>query len=151
MTENTYICHICNKENNIKNHKDISVVILCAICGNVMTKRKILKEKSKMDVEWGKDLRTIEEDEVMKHFDTPVVVTNYPKEIMAFYKPIDPKDPKNIYNDRNFRKTSAGKNKMVVCIDNEVFSRPGPRVVQALEEMAAFAYGWGREIEQTKE
>ena len=61
------------------------------------------------------------------------------------------KNPKNIYNDRNFRKTSAGKNKMVVCIDNEVFSRPGPRVVQALEEMAAFAYGWGREIEQTKD
>ncbi len=30
----------------------------------------------------------------MKHFDTPVVVTHYPKEIMAFYKPKDPKDPK---------------------------------------------------------
>ncbi|MBW3000197.1 asparagine--tRNA ligase [Candidatus Woesearchaeota archaeon] len=55
---------------------------------------KILKEKSKMDVKWGKDLRTIEEDELMKHFDKPVVVTNYPKETMAFYKPADPKDPK---------------------------------------------------------
>jgi len=55
---------------------------------------KILKEKSKMDILWGKDLRTIEEDELMKHFDTPVVVTNYPLEIMAFYKPKDIKDPK---------------------------------------------------------
>jgi asparaginyl-tRNA synthetase len=55
---------------------------------------KILKEKAKMNISWGKDLRTIEEDELMKHFDTPVVVTNYPVEIMAFYKPKDPKDPK---------------------------------------------------------
>ncbi|MBI3032334.1 asparagine--tRNA ligase [Candidatus Woesearchaeota archaeon] len=55
---------------------------------------KLLKEKCKMDVEWGKDLRTIEEEELMTLFDVPVVVTNYPKEIMAFYKPADPKDPK---------------------------------------------------------
>ncbi|RMF55138.1 asparagine--tRNA ligase [Candidatus Woesearchaeota archaeon] len=51
---------------------------------------KILKEKENMDVPFGKDLRTIEEDRLMKHFDTPVVVTHYPKEIMAFYKPSDP-------------------------------------------------------------
>ncbi len=55
---------------------------------------KILKEKEGMDVEWGKDLRTIEEEALMKHFDTPVAVTNYPVEIMAFYKPRDPNDPK---------------------------------------------------------
>jgi len=55
---------------------------------------RILKEKENMDVEWGKDLRTIEEDNIMKHFDTPIVVTNYPVEIMAFYKPRDPNDPK---------------------------------------------------------
>jgi len=54
----------------------------------------ILRNKEKMDVEWGKDLRTIEEDRLMNHFETPVVVTNYPLEIMAFYKPKDPKDPK---------------------------------------------------------
>ncbi len=54
----------------------------------------ILKEKEKMKIEWGKDLRTIEEDRLMNHFETPVVVTNYPVEIMAFYKPRDPKDPK---------------------------------------------------------
>ena len=55
---------------------------------------KILKEKENMDIEWGKDLRTIEEDKLMNHFEIPVVVTNYPLEIMAFYKPKDPKDPK---------------------------------------------------------
>ena len=54
----------------------------------------ILKEKENMKIEWGKDLRTIEEDKLMNHFDTPVVVTNYPLETMAFYKPKDPKDPK---------------------------------------------------------
>ena len=55
---------------------------------------KILKDKEKMKVPWGKDLRTIEEDKLMKHFDKPLIVTNYPKKIMAFYKPTDPKDPK---------------------------------------------------------
>lgn len=55
---------------------------------------KILKEKENMEVKWGKDLRTIEEERLMKHFETPVVVTNYPIEIMAFYKPKDQRDPK---------------------------------------------------------
>lgn len=55
---------------------------------------KILKDKEGMDVEWGKDLRTMEEEKLMEHFNTPVVVTNYPLAIMAFYKPKDPKDPK---------------------------------------------------------
>ncbi len=55
---------------------------------------EILRTKEGMEVEWGKDLRTIEENKLMKHFETPVVVTNYPLEIMAFYKPPDPKNPK---------------------------------------------------------
>ncbi len=55
---------------------------------------ELLKEKEDMDIKWGKDLRTIEEDKLMNHFKTPVVVTNYPLEIMAFYKPPDPKDSK---------------------------------------------------------
>jgi len=55
---------------------------------------KILIEKAKIAVEWGKDLRTIEENKLMDYFDTPIVVTNYPIEIMAFYKPPDPKNPK---------------------------------------------------------
>ncbi|MBT7902814.1 asparagine--tRNA ligase [Candidatus Woesearchaeota archaeon] len=54
---------------------------------------KILKEKSEMEVSFGKDLRTIEEEKIMEHFDTPVVVTHYPKEVMAFYKPKDPDFP----------------------------------------------------------
>ncbi|MEK6918544.1 MAG: asparagine--tRNA ligase [Nanoarchaeota archaeon] len=54
---------------------------------------KLIKEKDGMTVPFGKDLRTIEEQTIMKHFDTPVVVTHYPKEIMAFYKPSDPKSP----------------------------------------------------------
>ena len=55
---------------------------------------RILREKEGMDIEWGKDLRTIEEDKLMNHFKTPVVVTNYPLEIMAFYKPKDEQDPR---------------------------------------------------------
>lgn len=55
---------------------------------------QFLKDKEGVDIKWGKDLRTVEEDLLMKHFDKPVIVTNYPKEIMAFYKPADPKDPK---------------------------------------------------------
>lgn len=54
---------------------------------------KILNEKAGLDVEFGKDLRTIEEDTLMEYFDVPVVVTHYPKEIMAFYKPADPASP----------------------------------------------------------
>jgi asparaginyl-tRNA synthetase len=54
----------------------------------------ILKEKEGLEVEWGKDLRTIEEERLMNNFSTPVVVTNYPLHIMAFYKPSDPNDPK---------------------------------------------------------
>lgn len=55
---------------------------------------KFLKEKEGKSIPWGKDLRTVEEDLLMKHFEKPVIVTHYPKEIMAFYKPADPKDPK---------------------------------------------------------
>jgi asparaginyl-tRNA synthetase len=50
---------------------------------------EILQKKSGIDITWGKDLRTVEEDELMKHFETPVVVIQYPKEIMAFYKPVE--------------------------------------------------------------
>ncbi len=46
-----------------------------------------LLEKDGITVKWGKDLRTVEEDKIMEHFDVPVIVTHYPKEAMAFYKP----------------------------------------------------------------
>jgi len=50
---------------------------------------EVLNSKEKMKIKWGKDLRTIEEDKLLNHFKTPIVVTNYPIKIMAFYKPVD--------------------------------------------------------------
>ncbi len=55
---------------------------------------KILKEKCKVTITWGKDLRTIEEDKLSKLYDTPVIVTHYPKEVKAFYMKEDAKNPK---------------------------------------------------------
>ena len=55
---------------------------------------KLLKEKAKMKIEWGKDLRTNEEDELSKLYDTPVIVTRYPKIVKAFYMKEDPENPK---------------------------------------------------------
>lgn len=45
----------------------------------------VLKDKCGLDVEWGKDLRTVEEDELSKLYQTPIVVTHYPKKVKAFY------------------------------------------------------------------
>ncbi len=53
---------------------------------------KLLKEKNGIDLPWGEDLRTVEEDELMKHFDTPVIVTHYPKKVKAFYMKEDEKN-----------------------------------------------------------
>jgi len=55
---------------------------------------KILKEKDKMDVEWGKDLRTVEEDKLVAHYDVPLIVTDYPKIVKAFYMKETPGNPK---------------------------------------------------------
>jgi asparaginyl-tRNA synthetase len=55
---------------------------------------EILNEKDNMNIKWGKDLRTLEENKLAYHFQTPIVVTHYPVEIMAFYKPRDKKNPK---------------------------------------------------------
>ncbi|MEM4500083.1 MAG: asparagine--tRNA ligase [Candidatus Woesearchaeota archaeon] len=49
----------------------------------------LLKEKFNLEIPWGKDLRTIEEKHIADYFKVPVAVTHYPKEIMAFYKPVD--------------------------------------------------------------
>ncbi len=46
-----------------------------------------------VEIEWGKDLRTLEERALGEMFDLPVIVTHYPKETQAFYKRTDPKDP----------------------------------------------------------
>jgi asparaginyl-tRNA synthetase len=46
---------------------------------------ELLKEKADLKIPWGKDLRTIEEDKLSALFDTPVIVTDYPKKVKAFY------------------------------------------------------------------
>ena len=45
---------------------------------------EILKKEG-LEVEWGKDLRTIEEDILSKLYDTPIIITHYPKKVKAFY------------------------------------------------------------------
>ncbi len=46
-----------------------------------------------VEVEWGKDIRTLEEKALAKSYDKPIIITNYPKESQAFYKRTDPEDP----------------------------------------------------------
>jgi len=46
-----------------------------------------------MKIAWGKDLRTIEEDKLSELYDTPVIVTHYPKKVKAFYMKEDEKNP----------------------------------------------------------
>lgn len=46
---------------------------------------KLLKEKKKISIPWGKDLRTIEEDRLSEMYDTPILVRHYPKKVKAFY------------------------------------------------------------------
>ncbi len=57
---------------------------------------KILKEKFNMNIEWGKDLRTIEEENLTTLYDVPVICTNYPKKVKAFYMKEDPHDPRTV-------------------------------------------------------
>lgn len=57
----------------------------------------LLKEKFKMNISWGKDLRTIEEDKISSLYDVPVIVYNYPKEVKAFYMKEDEKNPKVVH------------------------------------------------------
>src|SRR2546426_9456094 len=53
---------------------------------------KILKKKG-MEIEWGKDLRTLEERALTEGKSKPVIVTHYPRVTQAFYKARDPKHP----------------------------------------------------------
>jgi asparaginyl-tRNA synthetase len=57
---------------------------------------KILEEKKDMKVEWGKDLRTIEEDKLSELYDTPIIVTDYPKVVKAFYMKESPSDVRTV-------------------------------------------------------
>jgi len=54
---------------------------------------KILKEKCDLEVEWGKDLRTIEEEKLTKLYDVPIICYNYPKKVKAFYMKEVPNNP----------------------------------------------------------
>jgi asparaginyl-tRNA synthetase len=53
---------------------------------------KRLKSKG-MEIEWGKDLRTLEERALTEGKAKPIVVTHYPRISQAFYKARDPKHP----------------------------------------------------------
>lgn len=46
---------------------------------------KILKEKCNIEIPWGKDLRTIEEDALSKLYKNFIIVYHYPKAVKAFY------------------------------------------------------------------
>lgn len=46
---------------------------------------KLLKEKGFTDIEWGEDFGAPHETAIAESFDKPVFITNYPKEIKAFY------------------------------------------------------------------
>lgn len=65
---------------------------------------KLLKEKYNLKIEWGKDLRTIEEDKLSELFDTPVAVIRYPKQVKAFYmkEPSDSNPKKPVINGVDF-------------------------------------------------
>lgn len=52
----------------------------------------LLKTKCNMKVPWGKDLRTVEEEKLVSLFDTPIIVTHYPKKVKAFYMLEDSKN-----------------------------------------------------------
>lgn len=54
---------------------------------------KELKEKCNIDIEWGKDLRTIEEDELSKLHNQFLIITDYPKIVKAFYMKEDDNNP----------------------------------------------------------
>lgn len=47
---------------------------------------------------------------------------------------------KEIYNDKRLQKLRAVQNKRVLVIDADIISRPGPRVVDAVEIIANFLY-----------
>ncbi|NHJ86935.1 MAG: asparagine--tRNA ligase [Asgard group archaeon] len=58
---------------------------------------KLLKKEG-LDIPYGNDLGQTEERAIGKFFDKPVFVTEYPKEIMAFYKKVNPENPKVCLN-----------------------------------------------------
>ncbi|MEK6961021.1 MAG: asparagine--tRNA ligase [Nanoarchaeota archaeon] len=96
------VCHVfkrvleCNRKDLAILQRDIKKLEAIKPPFKRMTYTEAIDQLKKQghEVEWGKDLRTTEEDDLVKGCNTPIIVTNYPKEIMAFYKPADPADPK---------------------------------------------------------
>jgi len=50
------------------------------------------------------------------------------------------KKPEDIYKDSKFKYTTAGITKKVLIIDPDIISRPGPRLVNALNQIYDFVY-----------
>ena len=50
------------------------------------------------------------------------------------------RDPKMIYNDPKWRNLRAVKERKILFIESDLISRPGPRLVEALEKIAEFIY-----------
>ena len=63
-----------------------------------MTYDDAIKELQKrgMEIQWGEDLRTNEENALTEKLDKPLIVTRYPKEIKAFYMKEDIDNPKAV-------------------------------------------------------
>lgn len=62
---------------------------------------ELLKTKAGIEIEWGKDLRTIEEDELSKLNEHFTIVTEYPKVVKAFYMKETEGNP-NVVNGCDF-------------------------------------------------
>ena len=57
---------------------------------------QLLKDKGYTDIEWGDDFGAPHETEIANHFNLPVFILNYPKEIKSFYMPENPEDPRTV-------------------------------------------------------
>lgn len=56
---------------------------------------EIVKELQEMgsDIKDGEDLGADDEEMLMNKYEQPIFVTNYPKDVKAFYMPEDPEEP----------------------------------------------------------
>lgn len=57
---------------------------------------ELLKGKGFDDIEWGEDFGAPHETEIANHFNQPVFIVNYPKEIKSFYMEENPEDPRTV-------------------------------------------------------
>jgi len=94
----SHACQLVAKE-NVDDLKSLGVnpedIALVKAPFKHITYSEALKtlENAGMSLEWGQDLRTLEERELTKDSKVPIVVTHYPKVSQAFYKARDPKNP----------------------------------------------------------